>query len=62
MYTVKLKHNTTIQSTEFLLERISVSMAEIYTDPKSAVGVLVANNWSVWNNPLSGNPHTYLKA
>ena len=39
----------------------SVPMAEIYTDPKSAVGVLVANKWSVWNNPLSGNLHTYLK-
>ena len=55
-------HNTTIRSAEFLLERLSVQIAEIYTDPKSAVGVLAANKWSVWNNPLSGNLHTYLKA
>ena len=44
-------------STEFLLARLGFP---IYTDPKF-VGVLVTNKWSVWNNPLSGTPHTYLK-
>ena len=58
-YCENLSHNTTIWSTEFLLARFSVPMAEIYTDPKS-VGVLVTNKWSVWNNPRSENPHTYV--